>query len=145
MQCYSLLDTEENSDVVILQVFANLLVDHDLLNQVFVVKSVQKNTGFEGLAWNPPWLNAQYCIIECRGHSTQLTEWWGAGIQVHQTQGDMKATSDSDMQQLSGLRGYSGWPQTNFIPVLGLHRKSHDCCGNYVELSDSRRVNFEDA
>jgi len=50
MQCYSLLDTEENSDVVILQVFANLLVDHDLLNQVFVVKSVQKNTGFEGLA-----------------------------------------------------------------------------------------------
>ena len=97
MQCCSVLHTEENSDVVILQVFANLLVDHDSLNQVFVAKSVQKNTGLEGLAWNPPWLNAQYCIIEYRGHSTQLTEWWGAGIQVHQTQGDMKATSDSDM------------------------------------------------
>jgi len=44
------LHTEENSDVVILQVFANLLVDHDSLNQVFVAKSVQKNTGLEGLA-----------------------------------------------------------------------------------------------
>ena len=33
----------------------------------------------------------------------------------------------------------------NFISVLGLHHRSHNYCGECVELSVSHRFNFEDA
>jgi len=109
---------EENCDLVIPEVFTNLLnLNLHNVHHEFAKSGICCTISTIGMSdLKPAQPTAQFCVI-----------WHN------------KTTPDSDMQWSSGLHDYSidSRSQRNLISVLGLHHNSHNCCGACIELSVS--------